>query len=384
MIKSWSSRVTAVLGAVLVASAVFVLATGTTFERQNAGAAVSQTLVDENTVTGIYGAASPAVVEISVSSASTGPWGGRSIGGQGSGFVIDREGNILTNNHVVDGATSVQVLFGDGRKASATVLGKDAKDDLALVKVEASAVSGITPLVLADSSTVKPGQLAIAIGSPYGLTNSVSVGIISGLNRRVGGTLTGMLQTDTNIQPGNSGGPLLNSTGQVIGVNTAFEGQGTGIGFAVPSNMVSKALADLKSGKLITRSWIGIRGLELTPELATRLGLTVNEGVYVVSVVPDGPADKAGLKAGGSDQNAAPGKGGDVITSIDGTAVRSVTDIQDYLGNKKAGDAITLSVVRNGSPVTVNVTLAERPDDTQVVPSIPTPQLPNIPWPWNR
>ena len=388
MMKSWTSRVAAGLGVVLVASAVFVLATGTTFHSQQAAAATSQTLVDENTVTGIYDAASPAVVEIEVTSQSTSQFGSRSMGGQGSGFVIDKQGNILTNNHVVDGATNVQVIFSDGKKVQATVLGKDAVDDLALVKVDPSAVSAITPLTLADATTqVKPGQIAIAIGSPYGLNNSIAVGVISGLNRSVSGSaLNNMIQTDANIQPGNSGGPLLNSSGIVVGINTAFEGQGTGIGFAVPSTVANRVLADLKAGTQITKPWIGISGLELSQTQASNLGLSVNQGVYVVTVVSGGPAEKAGLKAAGADQTTgAPGKGGDVITAIDGSAVKSVTDIQSYLANKKVGDTISLTVLRDGANTTVSVTLAARPADTSsVVPSNPLPQMPNFPWPWNR
>ena len=364
MNRSWSTRITAIMGIVLVVSAVFVLATGTTFKGPQAGAAANQTLADENTVTGIYSAASPAVVEIEVVSQNATSRGSRPMGGQGSGFLVDNAGYILTNRHVVDGAASVEVIFNDGRKVSATVLGRDAANDLAVVKVDAS-VSGIIPLTL-STSTVRPGQMAIAIGSPYGLTNSISVGIVSGLNRNVAGSgLAGMIQTDANIQPGNSGGPLLDSTGQVIGINTAFEGQGTGIGFAVPSSVASRVLPDLEANTQISRPWIGISGLDLTRDQATSLGLAVNQGVYVVTVVSGGPAEKAGLKAGTVDQNGAPGKGGDVITAIDNTAVKGVADIQNYLASKKAGDTVTLALNRNGANTTVIVTLTARPSDTR-------------------
>jgi S1-C subfamily serine protease len=379
--KSWTSRIFAALGVVLVAAAVLVLATGTTFRAQPAGAQTSQTMVDENAITAIYSAASPAVVEITVTSAGIGPLG-FSQAGQGSGFLIDSTGNILTNNHVVDGATSVQVIFSDGKTVTASVIGKDPADDLAVVKVDASAVNGIKPLVLADSTGVKPGQVAIAIGSPYGLNNSIAVGVISGVNRRVdGSSLTGMIQTDANIQPGNSGGPLLNSTGLVIGINTAFEGQGTGIGFAVPSSVATRALPDLKAGKEITRPWIGISGLELTQAQADSLGLPVGQGVYVVTVVPGAPAEKAGLKAGGTDQNGAPARGGDVITAIGGTPVTSVTDIQNYLAGKRVGDAVTLTIMRGGASTSASVTLGARPADTTANPSNPpVPSIPGFPW----
>ncbi len=387
MMKSWSTRVTAVLGVALVGSAIFVLATGTTFKAPQVSAAPNLVLSDENTITAIYAKASPAVVEIEVTSqTTTGRGGSRSMGGQGSGFLVDTSGNILTNNHVVEGATSVQVIFNDGHTASATVLGRDANDDLAVVKVDASALGGATPLTL-NTTAVQPGQTAIAIGSPYGLTNSISVGIVSGVNRKVdGSSLTGMIQTDANIQPGNSGGPLLNSSGEVIGINTAFEGQGTGIGFAIPTSLASKVLPDLKASKQIARPWIGISGLDLNQTQATTLGLSVNQGVYVVSVVSGSPAEKAGLKAGTTDETGAPGTGGDVITAIDSTTVKSVSDIQNYLANKNVGDAVTLTLNRSGATTTVGVTLAARPADTSsVVPSNPsTPGMPNFPWPWNR
>ncbi len=387
--RFWAIRLGAALSVVVVAAAIFVLATGGSFHQSPVVAATNttQTVVDESVITGIYAAASPAVVEITVTSHVTG-LGGYSMSGQGSGFVIDSDGHILTNNHVVDGATSVQVIFSDGRKVSATVLGKDAADDLAIVKVNASDVAGITPLTLADSSQVKPGQLAIALGSPYGLTNSITVGVISGLNRSVSGsTLSGMIQTDANIQPGNSGGPLLNSNGQVVGINTAFEGQGTGIGFAVPSNVASGVLSDLKASKQIQKPWIGISGLALDESTAQEIGLSVSKGVYVVSMVSGSPADKAGLQAARMGQNGNPGKDGDIITAIDGRTVATVQDIQSYLATKKVGDTVTLTVLRAGSSISVQVTLAARPADTSSTTPQDTPSFPDIPgfqWPWGN
>ncbi len=388
--KPWTTKVTAMLGVVLAAASVFAVANGIVGRGQQASAQLNPALADESTITGIYAAASPAVVEIETSQ-GTGTRG-FSMGGQGSGFVVDSSGTILTNNHVVDGATSVDVVFYDGSTQTGTVVGKDAVDDLAVVKVN-SLPSGITPLVLVESNSVKPGQTAIAIGSPYGLTNSIAVGVVSGLNRRVSGSsLTGMIQTDANIQPGNSGGPLLNSLGQVIGINTAFEGQGTGIGFAVPSSIAIKALPDIKAGVQIQRAWLGISGLDLTPTNAQSIGLSVNQGVYVVTDVAGGPAEKAGLKASGSDQNGNPSKGGDIITAIDGKPVKSVTDIQTYLASRKVGDTVSLTVVRDSGNVTVSVTLGARPaDTTSVTPSTPsdpstpgTPGMPNFQWPWRN
>ena len=199
-------KIGAVLGVLLVAGAIYVLATGTTLAPRIVSA--NPAVTNEDTLTTLYQTYSPAVVEIQVSEQSNGIYG-RSQQGQGSGFLIDSAGDILTNDHVVDGATSVQVILKDGTNLPATIIGTDATDDLALVKVDASAVSKITPLVLGDSSTVEPGQLAVALGSPYGLTDSITAGIISGVNRTLSGSgLTGLLQTDASINPGQLRWPV--------------------------------------------------------------------------------------------------------------------------------------------------------------------------------
>ncbi len=381
--KLLTAKIIAIIAVPVVAAAIYVLATGTTLQPRSASAA-AQMPVDESTITAIYATYSPAVVEIKVTSQTPGIRGGGFMqSGQGSGFVIDATGNILTNNHVVDGATTVQVVFKDGKTANATVVGTDPVDDLALVKVDASVLEG-GPLTLADSSAIKPGQLAIALGSPYGLTNSITVGVVSGLNRNIGG-MTGMIQTDANINPGNSGGPLLNSNGQVIGINTAVEAAGSGIGFAVPSNVATKALADLKAGKQIARPWIGITGLDMTQAQAQTLGLTVNQGVYVVTVASGSPGEKAGLKGSGTDSTGAVAKGGDLIAAIDGKAMTATANIQDYLTTKKAGDVVTLTILRGGANTSVAVTLAARPADTTTITPNPAPRqqpLPTTPWPW--
>ena len=362
----------AAVSVLIVGGAIFVLATGTTLQRQQAYAQPATALAGESTITAIYAQASPAVVEINVTSQTgTGFRGSYTQSGQGSGFVIDNSGDIVTNNHVVDGATTVQVKFASGNTASAAVLGKDVADDIAVIKVDASAVAGITPLVLADSTVLQPGQTAIALGSPFGLTNSITVGVISGLNRTIGGGQASMIQTDADIQPGNSGGPLLNSGGQVIGVNTATQGQGTGIGFAVPSSVVKRVLPSLESGKQISTPWIGISGLSLNQAQAQSLGLTVNQGVYVITVASGSPAEKAGLKGAGTDQSGAPAKGGDVITAINGRPVAAVTDIQSYISGKIVGDTVTLTILRDGSTSSVSITLGVRPADT--TPSVPFP-----------
>jgi S1-C subfamily serine protease len=387
MLKSLSSKIIVVALVLVIAGAAFMAGAGFFGTRT---ASADPILYNETTVTSIYNNASPAVVEIDVTAQSSGFFGG-STQGEGSGIVIDNNGNIITNNHVVDGATSVTVKFKNGTSATGKVLGTDSVADLAVVSVDASAVAGITPLTLGVSSTLTPGQMAIAIGNPYGLDQTVTVGVISGLNRTIG-NLTGMIQTDAALNPGNSGGPLLDANGAVIGINTAIEtgtigNSANGIGFAVPSNVVKNELATLEAGKTIARPWIGISGTNLTESLAKQLNLTVNQGVYVASVVSGSPAETAGLKAGNYDSNGNPVAGGDVITAADGKAMNSISDLQSYVASKAVGDVVTLSVLRDGNTISVAVTLAERPANTQSrvtpnnTPNQPdlTPSIPNMP-----
>jgi S1-C subfamily serine protease len=376
---------------IIVAIIAVIVVFGGAFALANAGVgqpASAAPLFDESTVTSIYNTASPAVVEINIT-ARTSTFFGQSYSeqGQGSGFLIDNQGYIITNNHVVDDATSVTVTFTTGNAVTATVVGKDQADDLALIKVDASTVSGITPLQLTDSSNVRIGQMAIAIGSPYGLENTVTVGVISGVNRTLSTTssnLTGLLQTDASLNPGNSGGPLLDSSGKVVGVNTAIETLASNIGFAVPSNTVSRVLASLKAGQTIVRPWLGIRGLDLNATTAQSLGLNINQGIYVVSVVSNSPAAKAGLVSGSTDSNGNLNKGGDIITGIDGKSYTKIQDLSSYIASKQVGDTVSLAVLRNGESLTLKATLEAWPAETT---SSYTPSLPNnqqIPWPWNR
>jgi S1-C subfamily serine protease len=322
-------------------------------------ASAQPVLYNEDTVTTIYDNASPAVVEVDVTlgTAMMGAFFGQ---GEGSGFLIDSDGSILTNNHVVDGASKVTIAFNNGGTADASVIGTDAVHDLALIKVDPSVVSGVSPLMLGDSSTVRPGQMAIAIGAPYGLANSITVGVISGLDRSISGSsMTSMLQTDAELNPGNSGGPLLNASGEVIGINTAVEAQpgAYGIGFAVPSNVAKSVLPTLRAGKQVQRLWLGISGRALTADLAKQLNLSVNQGVYVINVTSGSPADKVGLKGSGISSGGVPTTGGDVITAVDGNAVKSVSDLSNYFASKQVGDQVTLSVVRGGNTMNVQPTL---------------------------
>lgn len=384
--KTVKDKIIAALAVLLIAVAAYTVGMGTIFAPHSTVA--TPVLYSQDNVTAIYDSASPAVVEIKVTQQGTGFYGQSFQEGQGSGFLVDTQGYILTNNHVVDGASSIQVVFKDGNTADAKVVGTDSVDDLALISVDSSSVSAITPLQFGDSSLVKPGQMAIALGSPYGLTDSITVGVISGLNRSLSGStgsMTGLLQTDAAINPGNSGGPLLDANGMVIGINTAIESVATGacgIGFAVPSNVAEKALPDLMAGKQVTRPWLGIGGIALTQSQANSLGLSVNQGVYVVTVVRNSPADKAGLKGGGTDASGAPASGGDVITAVDGKSVTSVEDLSAYLNTKQVGDKVTLSVLREGQSIDVQVTLEAWPTEisANATPQ-PVPQ-PSLPWPW--
>ena len=371
-------------GKILIAVLAVVLIVGGAFSLANLGlgqpASAAPALFDQDVVTSIYTAANPAVVEILVTQQGSGVFG-RSSEGQGSGFLIDAQGDILTNNHVVAGATSVTVTFSNGNTVPAKVIATDTNDDLAVINVAASNVTGITPLTFGDSSLVKPGQMALAIGSPYGLMNTITAGVISGLNRTVpGSNLTGMLQTDAALNPGNSGGPLLDSNGNVIGINTAIEAESgaTGIGFAVPSNVATRVIPSLKAGKNIVRPWLGIYATTLTTDEATSLGLSTNQGAYVLTVVTDSPAAKAGLKAGGVDANNNPTAGGDFITAVDGKAVTNVNELVAYILTKNVGDTITLTVLRNGQSMNIQATLAAYPEQ---VPSTvtPTPTTPAVP-----
>ena len=377
--KTLRSKILAVIVVLVVAAVAYSIGSGAILAPSSVSAAT--TLYNQDTVTSIYSTASPAVVEIGVTQQNAGPLGRFYQEGQGSGFLIDQNGYILTNEHVVDGAASVQVKLSNGQTVNATVTGTDAIDDLAIIKVDATAVSTIDPLTLGDSSAVKVGQLAIAIGNPFGLDNTVTVGVISGLNRSVNG-ITGMLQTDAALNPGNSGGPLLDANGEVIGINTAIEtgsamsGGARGIGFAVPSNTAKNVIPDLEAGKQVARPWLGIQGQTLTQSLAQQLSLPVNQGVYVVGVVSGSPAEKAGLKGSSPGSNGQPAGGGDVITAADGETITTIQELQTYISGKNVGDTVTLNISRGTDNIEVKATLAERPSNVTMGLPNQTPQPP--------
>lgn len=339
-------------------------------------AAPSKTsLLDEDAISTIYQNLSPAVVYITSTSAaprSTSPivpdLPNRQQRGTGSGVVVDNQGHILTNNHVVDGATKLDVALANGTTVQGKVLGTDPGNDLAVVKIEVDP-SQLTVAPLGDSSILKVGQLAIAIGNPFGLDRTLTVGVVSSVGRTYGTGAGGrpirdMIQTDAAINPGNSGGPLINSKGEVIGINSSIEspvGASVGIGFAVPINAAKNAMADMIAGKKVAHSWLGISGTSVTPTLATELNIPA-EGVYVVQVTADSPAARAGLKGTthGASVTDVP-TGGDVILSVDGKKVAKVEDISSCLDTKKPGDTVTLSIRRDGQTQNLSATLAEWP-----------------------
>jgi len=341
----------------------------------NTNDVASSSLYDENTIVTLYEQAIPSLVKIEVIEEQTGTIGPFNIGpfqqrGQGSGFIIDEQGHILTNNHVVERASSVKISINNGDVVDAEVVGTDRENDLALLKADLEEIDDIALLTLGDSDEIKPGQMAIALGSPFGLEGSITVGVISGIGRSLTGEtqhlITNIIQTDAAINPGNSGGPLLNSKGEVIGINTAIEASGTGIGFAIPINTAKSLLPALLEGGEVSNAWLGISGTDIDEEFATMLDLAVNKGVYVIGVTHDSPAEKAGLRGSGTDESGQPTFGGDIITGVDGQTIIKVEELIAYFNSKKPGDEVSLSVQRGDQVLTIEVTLGEWPEQAPV------------------
>ena len=300
----------------------------------------------------VYERAAPGVVLVRAG----GEPGGR--GGLGSGFVIDREGRIVTNYHVVAGAGSVEVVFSDESEADARIIGTDPSSDLALLDVETPAEE-LTALPLGDSDSLVVGEDAFAIGNPFGLERTLTAGVVSGLDRRIeapdGFAIDDAVQTDAALNSGNSGGPLLNARAEVIGVNTQIEsrtGGNVGIGYAVPVNTVKEVVRELLADGEVERAYLGVSMQDVTEELARTLDLPVTSGVLITSVRDGSPAERAGLRGG---QN------GDVITAIDGRAVDSSEDVSEVVSSREPGDRIEVEIRRGDASETVTVALADRP-----------------------
>ena len=295
------------------------------------------------------------------------------VGGMGSGFVYDNLGHIITNAHVVDGADKATVTFLDGSQYNAEIIGEDKFTDIAVIKVSEKPRL-LHPLEIGDSSLLKVGEQVAAIGNPFGLSGSMTSGIVSQIVRLIaakgsGFSIPDVIQTDAAINPGNSGGPLLNMRGQVIGINTAIQsisGEFVGIGFAVPSNTVSKIVPTLIEEGKYPHPWIGISGKDIDPDLARVLDLKQAKGFLVITVVDGSPADKAGLK-GMSQTQIIDGEeypaDGDVIISVDDKEVRKISDILFHLQREKSvGDEMILGVLRDGVLLHIILELVERPD----------------------
>ncbi len=269
--------------------------------------------------------------------------------GRGSGFIVSKDGHIITNNHVVDGADKITVTFADGRKFEAKVLGKDPTFDLAVLKVEGN---DLPVLELADSDRTEVGEWVVAIGNPFGLEHTVTVGVISAKNRSIHAgnvNFDGFLQTDAAINPGNSGGPLLNLKGEVVGINTAIVPYAQGIGFAIPVNMAKQVMNDLIEFGKVRRGWLGVTIQPLTREFAEAYGVEGENGAVVSDVMSDSAAEKAGLQRG------------DVILEVDGAKIKNHQEFVMKIRQMLAGSKVTLTVVRQKKTVKIEATLGETP-----------------------
>jgi S1-C subfamily serine protease len=291
--------------------------------------------------------------------------------GLGSGFVHDTNGHIITNHHVIEDADAIQVTFLDGNITSANVIGTDIYSDLAVIKVDPE-VTALHPVVLGSSSELIVGEPVAAMGNPFGLSDTLTVGIVSSVERTLdaagGYVIIDVIQIDAAVNPGNSGGPLVNVKGQVVGVNTAIQsetGTFTGIGFAIPSDTVKREIGDLIENGDYRHPWLGVSALDVDLSIADAMGLEKPQGVLIVDVTAGSPADQAGIR--GTDQNVtSDGQiipiGGDVITAIDGLPARRMADLVVYMErNTSPGDSVVFDIIRNGEKRSVEVTLGERP-----------------------
>ena len=328
---------------------------------QSTEAALGSDLALEQRLIDLYNSANQAVVYIIAEPL-----------GSGSGFVYDDQGHIVTNDHVVEGARSLEVVFANGERRSASVVGADVDGDLAVIRVD-SLPASVTPLPLAAADDIAVGQFVAAIGNPFGEQGSMSLGIVSGLGRSLTSqraqsnsgssyTLPAVIQTDAPINPGNSGGPLLNLDGQVVGVNAAIAsttGANSGVGFSIPVAAVQRIVPNLIAGGQHTYSYLGVGfddEISLTDQ--SLYGLTQTQGAYIVSVTANGPAAQAGLRAA----NQSTGRGGDLIVAVDNQAIADFQDLNRYLVfYTSPGQTIQLSVIRDGQTATILLVLGERP-----------------------
>ena len=357
-----------------LAVAAFGVTSGPARAAEMTGRSASGLMHDEEALIAIYKAASPGVVHIT-STVLSQDFFFRVVPerGTGSGFMVDDKGLILTNNHVVENADNLEVTLADKGKVAAKLGGRDPENDIALIRINVPK-ERLTPLRLGDSSQLQVGQMAIAIGNPFGLDRTITRGVVSAVGRSLksdsGRQIRNVIQTDAAINPGNSGGPLLNSRGEVIGVNTAIftpSGGSVGIGFAVPVNTVRKLLPQLIARGRASHPWLGISGMDINPAVAKALSLPTGEGVMIAQVAPNGPAARAGLR--GSQRRVRVGNylvnvGGDIIQTLDGEKIATVDDLTAFLDErKKVGDEVRVDVLRDGKPHAVTVRLGELPEN---------------------
>jgi S1-C subfamily serine protease len=331
---------------------------------------------DALTINEIYERAAPGVVQITSVTRTADTSTGGVPSGLGSGFVVDKAGHIVTNYHVVEGADRLTVGFSNRDTVEAEILGIDPSTDLALLEVETSS-SALTPLTLGDSSKVEVGDRVVAIGNPFGLDRTATAGIVSAVQRFITApnqfTIDHVIQTDAPINQGNSGGPLLNERGEVIGVNTQiktgdYPTGNVGIGFAVPSKTVKDVVAQILRTGRVEHAWLGIRGHPVTEELADTFNLPVDEGVLVESVTAGSGAAKAGLEAGTTEVVVAGESyvlGGDIIVSVNGKTISEVEEIRDVLAAHEPGQKLKLGIFRDETKSSVTVTLGRQPSSPQ-------------------
>jgi S1-C subfamily serine protease len=336
---------------------------------------------DGRTVADIYKQEGAGVVYVqarNVSSGSDNPFGLPEQGGgtaTGSGFLVDHDGTILTNAHVVEGSNDVSVRFGEsGELINADVKGRDPSTDLAVLKIDPDKAKDAPPLPLGNSRSAAVGNPVVAIGNPFGYTRTVTTGIVSALARQItapnGFPIRNVIQTDAAINPGNSGGPLLDQNGRVIGINsqiaTGGSGNGSvGIGFAIPINTAKSLLPKLKEGGRIERAYLGIDMVAVTSDLARDLNLPVKQGALIQTVVDGGPADKAGLRGGRTDTDSGVAAGGDLLVKVDGKEIKTPDDVAGAIADDKPGDKVVIEYYSGDNRHNATVTLGKRPASLQ-------------------
>ncbi|MBW2438403.1 MAG: DegQ family serine endoprotease [Deltaproteobacteria bacterium] len=276
----------------------------------------------------------------------------------GSGFIIDREGHIVTNNHVIEGADEITVRLSNDKEFDAEIVGRDPNTDLALIKIKGA--KDLVPLKMGDSDQLAVGSWVVAMGSPFGLEQTVTAGIVSAKGRVIGsGPYDDFIQTDASINPGNSGGPLLNMNGEVVGINTAIVAQGQGIGFAIPVNLAQGIIRQLEESGAVTRGWLGVGIQDLTPELAEYYGIEDKKGVLVAKVFEGDPADRAGIKAN------------DIIIAVDGKPIKTSRELTGTIAEIPVGQKTPITILRDGKEKTVNVKIAKRDDSERLAQQEP-------------